>query len=60
MNHKIDNIDFDINNLNNINDIDNINDLIFDKDVNIFMDIPWQLGVFHLATGSLDVAKSEP
>ena len=37
MNHKIDNIDFDINNLNNINDIDNINDLIFDKDVNIFI-----------------------
>ena len=35
--HKIDNIDFDINNLNNINDIDNINDLIFDKDVNIFI-----------------------
>ena len=35
--HKIDNVDFDINNLNNINDIDNINDLIFDKDVNIFI-----------------------
>ena len=32
--HKIDNIDFDI---NNINDIDNINDLIFDKDANIFI-----------------------
>ena len=36
--HKIDNIDFDISNLNNINDIDNINDMIFDKDVNIFND----------------------
>ena len=36
--HKIDNIDFDINNLNNnVNDIDNINDLIFDKDVNSFI-----------------------
>ena len=35
--HKIDNIDFDINKLNNINDIDNINDLIFDKDVNILI-----------------------
>ena len=35
--HKIDNIDFYINNLNNINAIDNINDLIFDKDVNIFI-----------------------
>ena len=34
--HKIDDIDFDIDNVNNINDIDNINDLIFDKDVNIF------------------------
>ena len=47
--HKIDNIDFDINNLNNINDIDNINDLIFDKDVNIFIMINsilfWYLGV---------------
>ena len=35
--HKIDNVDFDINNLNNINDIDNINDLTFDKDVNMFL-----------------------
>ena len=35
--HKIDNIDFDINNINNINDIDNINDMIFDKDVNILI-----------------------
>ena len=35
--HKIDNIDFDINNLNNKNDIDNTNDLIFGKDVNIFI-----------------------
>ena len=34
--HKIDDIDFDIDNVNNINDIDNINDLIFDKDVNMF------------------------
>ena len=32
--HKIDNIDFDI---KNINDIDNIDDMIFDKDVNIYI-----------------------
>ena len=35
--HKIDNIDFDINNINNLLDIDNINAMIFDKDVNIFI-----------------------
>ena len=27
--HKINNIDFDIKNINSLNDIDNINDLIF-------------------------------
>ena len=46
--HKIDNIDFDINNINNINDIDNINDMIFDKDVHIFIMMTsrlfWYLG----------------
>ena len=46
--HKIDNNDFDINNLDNTNDIDNINDLIFDKDVNIFIMLNsilfWYLG----------------
>ena len=37
MSHKINNIDFDINNINSIKDIDNINDMIFDQDiVNIF------------------------
>ena len=35
--HKIDNIDFDIHNIKYINDIDNINDMIFDKDVHIFI-----------------------
>ena len=45
--HKINNIDFDIKNIDNIDDTDNLNDMFFDKDiVNIFIMKPYFILIF--------------